>query len=232
MAGATGYTGREVVAELRAQGAETYAHVRPDSSALPEWKRRFEALGAQVDVTPWERVALTETFRRTRPTHLFALLGTTRARARAASAQGLDASAQSYEAVDYGLTALLLEAALAAGARPRFVYLSAVGVTDGSSNPYLAVRARLERELKASGLPFVIVRPSFITGADRDERRPAERFAALASDGLLGVLGALGARTLRDRYRSIDAKSLARGLVRVALEPGAEGRTVLGEELR
>ncbi|MBA3548122.1 MAG: hypothetical protein H0T76_16695 [Nannocystis sp.] len=34
VAGATGYTGRALVAALRAQNITTHAHVRPDSPAL------------------------------------------------------------------------------------------------------------------------------------------------------------------------------------------------------
>ena len=82
VAGATGYTGREVVRRCAELGAETVAHVRPDSARIHEWERRFGALGARVDATPWELQAMCATLVRLRPTHVFALLGTTRARAR------------------------------------------------------------------------------------------------------------------------------------------------------
>lgn len=62
-----------------------------------------------------------------------------------------------YERVDVGLTLMLLEAALAAGNRPRFVYLSAAGVRglhDG--NAYIRARRRVEAAVQASGLPFTI----------------------------------------------------------------------------
>jgi uncharacterized protein YbjT (DUF2867 family) len=228
VAGATGYTGREVIRALRARGVEAVAHVRPDSASIALWRERFAGLGARVDATPWEPAAMADTLRRLRPDVVFALLGTTRARGRAAAAHG---TVETYETVDYGLTRLLLDAALSAGHGPRFVYLSSVGVAPGSRNPYLAVRARLEADLRASGLPFTIARPSFITGHDRDEDRPLERLGAGAVDAVASALGALGLRAV-GRWRSTTPGVLAGALVRLALDPSAAGRVVESEALR
>src|SRR5512133_826771 len=142
VAGATGDTGREVVRARRARGVRTVAHVRPDSPRLADWKGRLGALGAEVDATPWDEAAMVETLRRVRPDAVVALLGTTRRRGAQAAAAGRN---ETYETVDYGLTHLLLRAAIASGTRPRFVYLSAVGVREGTRNAYLAARAKLER---------------------------------------------------------------------------------------
>jgi nucleoside-diphosphate-sugar epimerase len=232
IAGATGYTGREVTRALRARGIETVAHARPGSRALAKVEPLFRELGATLDDTPWEQVALTATLARLRPDVVFALLGTTKARGREAARRGEDPSAQTYEAVDYGLSAMLLRAVQAAALRPRFVYLSSTGVTDGSANPYLAVRARFERELRESGIPYTIARPCFITGPDREESRPLERLGALAADGALGVLGALGGKKLRDRYRSNDARTLGASLVRHAFESSSENAVLESESLR
>lgn len=227
VAGATGYTGRAVVAELRRRGGRAVAHVRPGSSSLAEAGPHFEALGAEVDSTPWEPEAMAGTLRRLRPDAVFALLGTTRKRARA---EGMEA-AEGYERVDYGLTALLIEAAAAAGARPRFVYLSSLGADRPGSNAYLEARARAEAKLRDSGLPWTIARPSFVTGPDREESRPMERLGAGATDALLAVAGLLGARRLRDRYRSRTAAELARSLVELALDPAARDRVYESQEL-
>ena len=229
VAGATGYTGREVVGALRARGVRTAAHVRPDSARLREWQARLGAMGAEVDATPWDEAAMTETLRRVRPDVVFALLGTTRRRGTQASAAGRN---ETYESVDYGLTHVLLRAVVASGLRPRFVYLSSMGVREGTRNAYLAARAKLEKELRASGLPFTIARPSFISGPDRDEPRPLERIAARATDAALGVVGALGGRGVADRWRSTTGTTLAAALVRLAEDPGAAGRIVEAEGLR
>src|SRR5262245_55763625 len=47
VAGATGYTGNEVVSALRGRGIRTIAHVRPDSSSLERWRKSFEDIGAE-----------------------------------------------------------------------------------------------------------------------------------------------------------------------------------------
>lgn len=231
VAGATGLTGRAVARELRERGVDTIAHVRPDSRALAEWRERFGALGVEVDTTPWDEAALTATLRERAPTIVFALLGTTKKRGKQAAASGGDAAAESYEAVDYGLTAMLRRACEASGARPRFVYLSAIGVREGTSNAYMAARARIERELKEGSLPYVIARPSFILG-DRDEARMGEKVGASLVDAALGAIGVLGGRKLRDRYSSIDANDLARALVRLALDPKAENTIAETDALR
>lgn len=228
MAGATGYTGRAVVEALRERGIDTIAHVRPDSSRLAEFRTRFEGLGATADQTPWEAEAMVETLGRLAPTLVFALLGTTRARART---EGM-AAQQAYARVDYGLTKWLIDAAVACASATRFVYLSAAGVRPDARSAYVAARARSEAALRDSGLPWTIARPSFITGDDRDEARPLERIGASVGDGVLAVAGLLGGRRLRDRYRSTDARTLARGLVRVALDPAFERRVAESEDLR
>lgn len=226
VAGATGYTGRELVRVLRESGKRVVAHVRPDSSRLAEWRSRFEALGAVVDATPWQDAPMVEALRRHAPEVVYALLGTTRARARASGGH------DDYEQVDYGLTALLLRAALASGLRPRFVYLSALGASPTTKNRYLEVRARLEREIRESGLPYTFVRPAFITGPDRDDGRLVERTLAGGLDAALAVAGVFGGSKLRALYRSTTNTSLATALARVGYDPAFEGRAAQGEDLR
>ena len=89
---------------------------------------------------------------------LFALLGTTRRRARV---EGLEAAA-AYEGIDLGLTAMLIDALRASEQRPRFVYLSSLGARPDSGNAYLDARWRTEERLRESGLPCAIA-PSFVT---------------------------------------------------------------------
>jgi uncharacterized protein YbjT (DUF2867 family) len=213
IAGATGYTGREVVRECVARGLETVAHVRPDSSRLEHWRTHFEALGAQVDTTAWGLASLTATLERLQPSQVHALLGTTRKRGKQGSGSKI---ADTYEAVDYGLSIMLLEAALACRSNPRFVYLSALGADGRSVNAYMGVRKRVEAAIRGSGLPYLVVRPGFITGDDRDETRAGERVASIVGDGVLGVLGALGAKRMRARYSSLTGAQLGGAIVELA----------------
>ncbi|MEZ4366345.1 MAG: NAD(P)H-binding protein [Kofleriaceae bacterium] len=225
VAGATGFVGRELVSALVARGVATIAHVRPDSGSLERWQARFAAAGATVDTTPWNAVALASALATRGVTHAFCVVGTTRRRARADGTAG-----DPYEAIDLGLTAMLVDAAVAQ-ARPRFIYLSSLGADPGARSAYLRARGRAEAVVRASGLSYRIARPSFITGAGRDDGRPAERVAAALTDATLAVVGVLGGRATRDRYRSIGPTELAQALVRLAFDDGGD-RVVATEALR
>ena len=212
IAGATGYTGRATVEVLRSLELTVIAHVRPDSSRLETWTERFTKLGAQVDVSPWTPEAMSAALARHSPTWVFALLGTTRSRARQ---EGRDA-VTAYEAVDYGLTRMLIDAAVSTEGSPLLVYLSSIGVRQGTRNPYLAARAKVEAYLQETSLPHVIARPSFISGANREEFRFGERAAAIVGDSALAFAALLGGQTLRERYASMTNTELAQGLVGLA----------------
>ncbi len=232
VAGATGYTGSHLVKTLREKGLAVAAHIRPDSPVGEKWAARFTEWGAAVDRTPWDEAALTAGLAVWRPTVIFAVLGSTRVRRKAHAKAGGDPARADYQGVEYGLTVRLLRAALAAGIAPLFVYLSALGVKPTLTKGYFGARAKAEAEIKASGLPYLIARPSFISGPDREESRPDERLGALTIDGLLALAGALGATRLRDRYRSLTGDQLARALVNAALMPGAKNRTLETDALR
>ena len=210
VAGATGYAGREVVRALRARGARVHAHVRPDSARLAEWRERFGELGAVIDVSPWDAHAITGTISRIQPTHVFALLGTTRARARAEPGA-------SYETVDYGLTHTLIQATTQAAPDALFVYLSALGARAGARSAYLAVRGRIEQELQTSTLRHLVARPALITGPDRDDRRPAEQLAARIVDAALSAARSVGARSIHASYASLTGREVGEGLAILAL---------------
>lgn len=225
VAGATGYTGREVVRELRARGIETVAHVRPDSRSLPQWRARFEKLGATVDTTPWQPDEMSATLGQHQPALTFGCLGTTRARAKAETRQGGNSS---YETVDYGLTTLLLHATSSG----KFIYISSLGVSANTRSAYLAVRWRVESEIKASGKPYVIARPPIITGSDRGEFRLGERSAAWVSNALLDMGALVGLRSLHDRFASLTGPQLAHALVDAALDTSCTNVILEADQLR
>jgi nucleoside-diphosphate-sugar epimerase len=221
VAGATGYTGRHVVQELVAANVSTVAHVRPDSSRKDEWRKRFSEFGAGTDETPWDEQAMTAAMQKINPDLIFALIGTTRSRMKAFGEKGSDPNAVDYMAVDYGLTAMLIRSAQAAGIKPRFIYLSAVGVSAKARGAYYRARYKAETQLMESALPYVIARPAFISGADREEKRLGERVGAGVFDALLTGVGAIGFKGLRDSYLSLSGRELAKALVKLALDAEA-----------
>ncbi len=232
VAGATGYTGREVVRALCRRDVTTVAHVRPDSARRDAWQTTFEDLGAKIDLTPWQPQALVSTFERLRPTLVFALLGTTNARAKRESRGG--AAQPSYASVDYGLTAMLMAASGHVTPRPRFIYLSAAGLPnkEPGAKGYMHARWRVEHELARGDLPYVAARPSFITGTDRDDNRTGERVGAAVADSALALAGLVGLKRVRERYRSTTNVALADALVRLALDATRARCAVESEDLR
>jgi uncharacterized protein YbjT (DUF2867 family) len=171
----------------------------------------------QVDSTHWEADAMQARFLELRPRGVFALLGTTRKRAQSAGVS----AAQHYQDVDYGLTKLLIDAVegLGESAGRRFVYLSSMGVSEGTRSAYLSARARCEAALRQSSLDYLVARPSFITGPTREERRLGERYAASVVDACLTALSWVGWRKPKQSFGSIDDEGLARALLAGAQDP-------------
>ena len=223
VAGATGYTGRAVVEDLVSRGVECIAHVRPDSPRLEQWRGRFTAMGATFDCTPWGDAEFEAVMRHYRPTCCFALLGTTRSRARRARRQGAQ---DSYETVDYLLTSIVMRATRSMSPDAKFLYLSSLGVRPGVRNPYLAARARVEAELIQSGLRYVIARPALITGPDREEFRVTERIAGKVMAFALRAAEVARWTSFHERFSTLTGSQLARALTEAALDP-AIGNVVL-----
>jgi len=207
------------------RGTKTYAHVRPDSPKLAEWRTTFAELGADTDATAWDVAALAARWRELAPQQIYVLSGTTRHKAKSEGVQG-----DIYETIDYGLTKLAVDAARASETQPRIVYLSSVGADGSARSAYMRARGKAEDAVKTSGLPWVIARPSLITG-ERDEGRLGERAAGVVGDGLLAVVGVLGGKTLRERYRSTTPDVLASALIRIG-ESAEHDRIVDGADLR
>ena len=223
--GATGYVGREVVRQLAVRGETPFAHVRPDSKEITRWQEAFGKEGATLDTTAWSVDAMAARWKELAPSAVYICIGTTRKKAKSDALVG-----NIYEQVDYGLTKLAADAAAASGAKPRLVYLSSVGASSTSSSDYLAWRGKAEDAVKASGLPWVIARPSMIHG-ERDEGRPGEAAISVFGDGILAVAGLFGAKKLRAKYRSTSSDILAAALIRLA-EHGAPNTIAEGDDLR
>lgn len=154
VAGATGYTGRALL--------EEFARNQTEWTARPHARAPGKLEGAVV-CDPRDVAKLTEGMRGCDA--VVQLIGTVRAK--------FDEG--DYEAIDYGTTVALGEAAKAAGV-PRLLLLSSVGAASARGR-YLAVKRKTEQWVEASGLEYTIVRPSFIVG---EGRRAAQVLGALA----------------------------------------------------
>lgn len=232
VAGATGYTGQAVLAELKARSIQSIAHIRPDSPRLEQWRPRLSEMGITLDSSEWSKEAIETALEQHKPTLIFSLLGTTKARMKKTAKAGGDKGKQSYQWVDYSLPKMLLDAAVAKAPKARFFFLSSAGVKANSGMEYLEVRWKLEQDIQESGIDFTIARPSFITGANREEDRPGERIAATVVDGALGLVALFGAKKLKERYRSVTNEELAKGLVSKALSEDSSGKILESDEIR
>lgn len=230
VAGATGYTGRHLVENAVARGIRVVAHLRPGSPRSATVGARLEAKGAELAVVSWERAELAAELARVKPTHVFGLLGITKAGAKREGAR--TGHTPSYAEVDTGLSKLLFEVASGLDPVPQLVYLSSLGADSPRGNAYLQARHTVEQLLRNGTAPWTVVRPSFISGPDRDESRPGERFGSVVADAALGLVGMLGGGSLRDRYSTASGAELGGCMVSAALSPGSVGRVLDMHDLR
>ncbi len=142
VAGAAGNLGKELVDCLLAEGHSVLA-LDPSPAALAPWRERLAGIQA-VDLRRPEQLAgvlegietVITTVGIGRPQRL-----------------------EDYQEVDYQGNLNLLEAARAAGVR-RFVYTSVAKVDTDLSVPLLRAKYSFEEQLKASGMSWLILRPS------------------------------------------------------------------------
>jgi uncharacterized protein YbjT (DUF2867 family) len=214
--GATGYVGRNVVTRAALAGHDVVAHVRPESAAGDRAAAGFVAAGARVVRISWAPEAWYRYLEANPPDRIFLLLGTTAAKARSAARSGATDASQS--SVDLGLTMMAIDTARTASPEAGLVYLSALGAS-AAGNEYLRVRATIEATLAKGPNPFSVVRPSFVTGPDRSESRPAERAAAVLVDAACAVLRAVGGRRRAAKLGSISGPALTDILVALAAAP-------------
>jgi NADH dehydrogenase len=121
-----------------------------------------------------------------------------------------------YEAIDGEGTVRLVAACQAAGVR-RIVYLGGAGTRPGRSEPWFRAKETAEAAIRASGLEYVIFRPSWIYGR-RD--RSLNRFVQLVR--LLPVVPVIGNGQARVQPALVD--DVARVVALGVDEPRATGQ--------
>ena len=147
--GGTGFIGTKIVHALRAQNVEMRALVRDPTKAS-----RLDSWGVELatgDVTDAHSV-LAAARGCTHVIHLVAIIRGRRAEFDRTMVDG---------------TRNVLAAAQTAGVG-RFVQMSALGVGEHTRTltPYFAAKWQMEADVRGSGLEHVIIRPSFVFGAD------------------------------------------------------------------
>ena len=193
VAGATGLVGGQVLRLLLAD---------PDYSQVTVLTRRALPLAhpkLAARVVDFDRLAELSPFPKAQD--VFCCLGTTIRQA---------GSREAFSTVDFTYVHDVARLAARAGAA-QLLLVSAVGANPKSRVFYNQVKGKVENAVRALPLHAIhIFRPSLLLGA-RAESRPGERFATLASRGLMWAFVGPFAR-----YRPIAAETVARGMVRVA----------------
>ncbi|MDG1331509.1 MAG: NAD(P)H-binding protein [Crocinitomicaceae bacterium] len=131
---------------------------------------------------------------------IFCCIGTTKAKTK---------DQEKYKAIDYGIP---LSAAKLAKENQidTIIIVSALGANPNSSVFYNRTKGEMERDVLAQKVPSTyILQPSLITG-NRSEKRGLEKFGA----AVFKVLNILLIGPLK-KYRSIEARSIARAMIRV-----------------
>lgn len=199
LAGATGLTGRELLALLL--NDDSVAHVlAPTRHALPAHPKLENPVGV-VSHLAAQLHGRVDT--------VFCCLGTTMRQA---------GSREAFRMIDYDLPLSLGRHALELGAT-HYLAISALGADASSRVFYNRTKGELEVALQKQGWPrLTIVRPSLLLGARREFR-------------LGEVLAAPFSRVLPERWRGIEAATVARAMWRLASAPGSGLRIVPSDEL-
>ena len=125
-----------------------------------------------------------------------------------------------FEAVMSRGTRALLDAARDAGVR-RFVHMSALGTTEETKDivPYYRAKWDMEQAVQASGLPYVIFRPSFVFAPDGGILPTFRKLAKLTPVTPIAGSG-------EQRLQPIWAEDLAACFVRALDDDGVTNRTL------
>ena len=193
VAGATGLVGGHCVEELLREDSysRVVALVRrpglPVREKLEEYLIDFESLDDETRLPAVDDV--------------FCCLGTTIKKA---------GTKEAFRRVDHDYVVFLAKAALASGAK-QFLLVSSIGADAGSRIFYSRVKGEVEADISALAFGAVqIFRPSMLLG-NRNEFRLGEKVAQIVSSALAFLfVGGLS------KYRPIEARSVARAMVKVA----------------
>jgi len=123
-----------------------------------------------------------------------------------------EAGQGTFEELHVGVTRNLVAAAQAAGAE-RFLYLSALGVRADAPSAYGRTKWRAEEVVRASGLAWLILRPSIVFARDGEFYRLLRSLTAFPLVPVIGPGTARLAPVLAEDLAQVEVEGLSRPLV-------------------
>jgi nucleoside-diphosphate-sugar epimerase len=217
--GATGYSGNGILEACMKKSISVCAHCRPNSSKRGQLEEKVRAAASPlttVHVCDFSSEPIEALIKSVQPTNIALCLGTTKEKSSKAKEKG---HPHGYEGIDRNLSLLVIQAAIKEKPDARVAYISSMGADKPRGNKYLSARYDVEQELMGSGLEYMIIRPAFLTGLDRQELRRLERVGAFIGDSLLSFGAMLGMKKMQSNFASIDAETLAQGILRASEDP-------------
>ena len=197
--GATGLIGRRLIEISSASDQARIVGIARRELDLPK--------GARVEMFIAETGKWGDVLEAVRPRALICALGTTWKKA------GRDEAA--FRAVDHDLVLSTAHAAVQAGIQ-NMVLISSAGADPRTKNFYLKVKGEVEAEISKVGLKRLdILRPGLLRG-QRDELRPVEALAKIASPVIDPLLPSKW-----EMYRSISANLVAEAALGLAMRKAA-----------
>jgi NADH dehydrogenase len=121
-----------------------------------------------------------------------------------------------YERIDGAGTERMVAAARQNGVK-RFVYLSGAGARPGRPEPWFKAKERAENAVTASGMEYVILRPSWIYGPDD---RSMNKFVAFVK--YLPVVPVIGSG--QEKVQALHVSDVAKVVAAAVDEPAATNR--------
>jgi len=219
VAGATGAVGTALVPALRQQGFEVIPHVRPKTAERHPMGKDPQALICELADSARLDAATA------RAQAVVCLVGTMRKRFSAGD---------TYESSDYQPVVQLLESAkrVPSDEKRHFVLLSAYGARPGGG--YLGWKFRAEEAVRTSGLPYAILRPSFLDsrGSASQPSDGAQRKPPPVIGQALKLAGSLpGMRGISDDLRTMPIEVLCSAIARIVRDRAPTGSVLTGRQL-
>ncbi len=219
VAGATGAVGTALVPALRKQGFAVIPHVRPKTAERHPLGKDPQALICDLGQTAKLDAAMAQA------QTVVCLVGTMRRRF---------AAGDTYESSDFQPVVQLVESAKRTPApeQRHFVLLSSLGAGPGGG--YLGWKHRAEEVVRQCGLPFAILRPSFLdsTRAGSQPSDGAQRIPPPVIGSALRLAGSIpGLRGFADDLRPIPVEVLCRAIVRIVQDRAPAASVLTGRQL-